>query len=57
MRCIQFHLRRILAIGKIASNYYKCEPLKKEQFTFAKALSNLGSAAKAAATETAQAPV
>src|SRR3989304_6809525 len=32
----------IIGICKKASNYYQYEPLKKEQFTFAKALSNLG---------------
>lgn len=36
----------IIGICKIASNYYQYEPLKKEQFTFAKALSNLGTASK-----------
>lgn len=45
----------IIGICKKASNYYQYEPLKKEQFTFAKALSNLGAAAKVAGTETAQA--
>jgi hypothetical protein len=47
----------IIAICKIASNYYKYEPLKKEQFTFTKALSNLGTSAKATGTETAQATI
>jgi hypothetical protein len=47
----------IIAICKIASKYYKYEPLKKEQFTFAKALSNLGASAKVAGTETAQAAI
>ncbi|MBN2612914.1 MAG: hypothetical protein JXB00_15265 [Bacteroidales bacterium] len=41
----------IIGICKKASNYYQYEPLKKEQFTFAKALSNLGAAAKIAGTE------
>jgi len=45
----------IIGICKKASNYYQYEPLKKEQFTFAKALSNLGAAAKIAGKETAQA--
>ncbi|MBN1926297.1 MAG: hypothetical protein JW798_10705 [Prolixibacteraceae bacterium] len=39
---------KIIGICKKASNYYQYEPLKKEQFTFAKALSNLGAAAKVA---------
>jgi hypothetical protein len=37
---------QIIGICKKASNYYQYEPLKKEQFTFAKVLSNLGAAAK-----------
>ena len=45
----------IIGICKKASNYYQYEPLKKEQFTFAKALSNLGAATKAKVTQTAQA--
>lgn len=45
----------IIGICKKTSNYYQYEPLKKEQFTFAKALSNLGAAAKVADKETAQA--
>ncbi|MBN1187356.1 MAG: hypothetical protein JXB49_34085 [Bacteroidales bacterium] len=45
----------IIGICKKASNYYQYEPLKKEQFTFAKALSNLGAAAKVAGKETTQA--
>lgn len=45
----------IIGICKKASNYYQYEPLKKEQFTFAKALSNLGAAAKVAGKETSQA--
>jgi hypothetical protein len=45
----------IIGICKKASNYYQYEPLKKEQFTFAKALSNLGAAVKVAAKETAPA--
>lgn len=45
----------IIGICKKASNYYQYEPLKKEQFTFAKALSNLGAASKVAGTETATA--
>jgi hypothetical protein len=32
----------IIALCKIASNYYKDEPLKKELFTFSKVISNLG---------------
>lgn len=36
----------IIGICKIASNYYQYEPLKKEQFTFSKAISNLGAARK-----------
>lgn len=43
----------IIGICKKASNFYQYEPLKKEQFTFSKALSNLGAAAKVAGTETA----
>lgn len=42
----------IIGICKKASSYYQYEPLKKEQFTFAKVLSNLGKAAKASETET-----
>ncbi|NJK95311.1 MAG: hypothetical protein HC905_10695 [Bacteroidales bacterium] len=45
----------IIGICKKASNYYQYEPLKKEQFTFAKALSNLGAASKIAGKETATA--
>ncbi|NJN26647.1 MAG: hypothetical protein HC819_12035 [Cyclobacteriaceae bacterium] len=47
----------IIAICKIASKYYKYEPLKKEQFTFAKALSNLGASTKVTGTETTQAAI
>ena len=36
----------IIGICKIASVYYQYEPLKKEQFTFSKAISNLGAARK-----------
>ena len=32
----------VIGICKIASAYYKFEPLKKEQFSFAKVISNLG---------------
>ncbi|MBK8806132.1 MAG: hypothetical protein IPO21_05620 [Bacteroidales bacterium] len=42
----------IIGICKKASNYYQYEPLKKEQFTFSKALSSLGAAAKATKKET-----
>lgn len=42
----------VIGICKKASNYYQYEPLKKEQFTFAKALSNLGVAAKITGTKT-----
>jgi hypothetical protein len=45
----------IIGICKKASNYYRYEPLKKEQFTFAKVLSNLGVAAKVAGKEPAKA--
>ncbi len=41
----------IIGICKKASNYYQYEPLKKEQFTFAKALANLGVAAKVPSTD------
>jgi hypothetical protein len=44
----------LIGICKKASNYFQYEPLKKEQFTFAKALSNLGAAAKVARTEKAK---
>jgi hypothetical protein len=36
----------MIGICKKASKYYQYEPLKKEQFTFAKVLSNLGAPAK-----------
>ena len=36
----------MIGICKKASNYYRYEPLKKEHFTFAKALANLGAPAK-----------
>jgi hypothetical protein len=36
----------IIGICKIAAAYYQYEPLKKEQFTFTKAIANLGAAAK-----------
>jgi hypothetical protein len=36
----------IIGICKKASNYYQYEPLRKEQFTFAKVLANLGAASK-----------
>jgi len=36
----------IIGICKKASNYYQYEPLKKEQFTFSKAIDNLGAARK-----------
>jgi hypothetical protein len=38
----------IIGICKKASNYYQFEPLKKEQFTFAKTIDNLGAARKVA---------
>jgi hypothetical protein len=41
----------IIGISKKASKYYQYEPLKKEQFTFAKVLSNLGAPAKAPVKE------
>jgi len=41
----------IIGICKKASKYYQYEPLKKEQFTFAKVLSNLGHAPKPLVTE------
>lgn len=34
----------IVGICKIASNFYQYEPLKKEQFTFSKAVANMNSA-------------
>lgn len=37
----------IIGICKIAGSFYKYEPLKKEQFTFQKIISNLGAAKKA----------
>ena len=45
----------IIGVCKIASAYYRFEPLKKEQFTFNKVLANLGGAKKAAKTEPATA--
>ncbi len=36
----------IISICKIASNYYRYEPLKAEQFTFQKVLKNLGTSQK-----------
>jgi hypothetical protein len=45
----------IIAICKIASVYYQFEPLKKEQFTFAKVITNLGGAKKK--SESSPAPV
>ncbi len=38
----------IIGICKKASSYYQYEPLKKEQFTFARVIANLGAAKKAA---------
>ncbi len=40
----------IIGICKKASSYYQYEPLKKEQFTFAKVIGNLGAAKKIAET-------
>lgn len=45
----------IIAICKIASNYYQYEPLKKDQFTFGKAITNLGVPRKVAAKSDTQA--
>jgi hypothetical protein len=42
----------IISICKIASNFYRNEPLKKEQFTFSKVLAKLRSTAKPATGET-----
>lgn len=42
----------IMAICRIAANYYRFEPLKKEQFTFAKVISNLGGSRKTTAAKT-----
>jgi seryl-tRNA synthetase len=39
----------MIGICKIASAYYQYEPLKKEQFTFSKAIDNLGAARKVSA--------
>ncbi len=36
----------IMGICKIAANYYHYEPLKKEQFTISKVVSNMGNATK-----------
>jgi hypothetical protein len=36
----------IIGICKIASNFYRFEPLKKQQFTFSKVINNLGAAQK-----------
>lgn len=40
----------IIGICKIASVFYQYEPLKKEQFTFRKVITNLGGAKEAVAT-------
>lgn len=45
----------IIGICKIAAVYYQYEPLKKEQFTFTKAIANLGATAKVAQNESQQA--
>ena len=44
----------VIGICKKASKYYQYEPLKKEQFTFSKALSNLGAARKVGENKQAQ---
>ena len=41
----------IIGICKIASNYYQYEPIKKEQFTFSKVVSNMHVAKKVAPLE------
>lgn len=41
----------IISICKKAANYYQYQPVKKEQFTFAKTLSNLGEASKVNGTD------
>lgn len=42
----------IIAICKIASSYYRNEPVKKEQFSFNKTLAKMGTGRKNAATAT-----
>jgi hypothetical protein len=42
----------IISICKIASNFYRNDPLKKEQFTFSKVLAKLRSSSKPATGET-----
>ena len=42
----------IISICKIATGYYKYEPLKKEQFTFSKVIANLGTIRKTKSTPT-----
>jgi hypothetical protein len=44
----------IIGICKIASGYFRYEPLKKEQFSFSKVTANMGVAKKAKVTEPAQ---
>ncbi len=34
--------KKVISICKIAAGYYQYEPLKKEQFTFSKAIENIG---------------
>ena len=46
----------IIGICKKVSNYYQFDAVKKEQFTFSKIISNLGSARKAPAEKTPVAP-
>ena len=46
----------IIGICKKVSNYYQFDAVKKEQFTFSKVISNLGSARKAPAEKTPVAP-
>jgi hypothetical protein len=41
----------IIGICKIASNYYQYEPIKKEQFTFSKVISNMNASRKATPLE------
>lgn len=42
--------KEVIAICKIASNFYQYEPLKKEQFTFSKVVANMSPTKKSAET-------
>ena len=41
----------LIAICKIASSYFRYEPIKKEQFSFAKVLTNMGATHASPATQ------